>query len=109
MKTIPISGALVLATLLQAGCGMPVDPYSRTDMWTPEGAPIGNLAAMLADPHDLIRGRSETAGNVRRPGAAVERLWLGRPAALPTASTTGFAPAAAAAPAPPPPPAAGGS
>ena len=34
-----------------------MDPYARTDVWQPTGANAGNIAAMVANPHDLIRGR----------------------------------------------------
>lgn len=59
-----------------AGCSE-TDPYSRPGMWQPEGANAGNMAAMVANPSDLVRGQAGQ-GVTRQSGeAAVLRLWLG--------------------------------
>ncbi len=50
---IPLAGATLL---LASGC-VDRDPYRRTDVWYPTGAPAGNLAAMVANPTDLLHGR----------------------------------------------------
>ena len=72
------AGLLVLA--LCSGCGA-TDPYERDDLWQPEGAVQGNMAAMVADPHDLVAGHGPAS-----PAAygthAVEDLWNGHPKAL---------------------------
>jgi hypothetical protein len=66
-----------LLTLL-AGChGASLDPYQRTDVWQPEGTNDGNLAAMVANPNDLIRGQSDTSPQYKLGDQAVERLWRG--------------------------------
>ena len=68
----------LLALLLLSGCnGASLDPYQRTDVWTPEGANAGNLAAMVANPHDLIRGQSDTSPHYKQGSSAVDRLWRG--------------------------------
>jgi type IV pilus biogenesis protein CpaD/CtpE len=64
--------ALVL--LLLAGCAA-TDPYRRPGMWQPTGAAAGNLAVMLENPHDLIRGRGETKPPPKRGIDPVLRLW----------------------------------
>lgn len=68
--------ACVLAAL--AGC-TERDPYRRTDVWQPTGASAGNLAAQVADPNDLIRGRGATRVDGHNATTAVERLWNGTP------------------------------
>ena len=46
-----------VASLTRAGrLRLAYDPYLRTDVWQPTGANAANIAAMVADPHDLISG-----------------------------------------------------
>ncbi len=72
--------------LLVVGCAE-TDPFQRTGMWQPTGANTLNLAAMVATPRDLIRGR----GVVGTPGIeaapAVARYWANRPTALPSTTS----------------------
>jgi type IV pilus biogenesis protein CpaD/CtpE len=63
-----------LLTLL-GGCSR--DPYKRTDVWRPEGTNDVNLAAMVANPNDLIRGQSDTGPQYKLGTHAVEQLWHG--------------------------------
>ena len=56
-----------------AGCAEQ-DPYLRTDVWRPTGAPLANLAAQLADPHDLISGRSIGFTSAAAPVIAIGRI-----------------------------------
>jgi hypothetical protein len=76
LKLIAITGLIVLA-----GCDSR-DPYLRTDVWKPTGANAGNIAAMVADPHDLISGRSVDVQNSNEPALAVSHVWLDHPKPL---------------------------
>lgn len=70
--------ALFALLALLGGCnGASLDPYQRTDVWIPEGANDGNLAAMVANPNDLIRGQSDTSPHYKLGTSAVDRLWRG--------------------------------
>ena len=82
--------SLVLALLLLAGCE-DADPYRRKDVWYPTGANAGNIAAMVAEPHDLILGRGASQTDAREAATAVDRVWLDR--TKPLLSTAGAAPA----------------
>lgn len=79
---------LVLAGL--AGCA-DRDPYRRTDVWHPTGSNSANMAAMVADPHDLIRGRGVTASDSQPAVLAVDRISQGQPRSLIPGSTGGAA------------------
>lgn len=51
--------SLALPILLAAsGCTMVQDPMMREGTWHPTGANGANLAAMVANPHDLVEGQS---------------------------------------------------
>jgi len=86
--------ALLLGTLALAGCNK-IDPYQREGVWRPSTANDDNLAAMVADPADLTRGRGPGTGSIRTPVTAVQHLWQG-PAPSPKSgtgvSTSGAAP-----------------
>jgi hypothetical protein len=56
-----------------AGCAEQ-DPYLRSDVWRPTGASIANLAAQLANPHDLISGRSTGSAAAAAPAIAIDRI-----------------------------------
>jgi type IV pilus biogenesis protein CpaD/CtpE len=58
---------LASAVLTLAGCA-DLDPYHRQHVWYPTGASQANVAAMVANPEDLIRGR----GNAKVDGAVAE-------------------------------------
>lgn len=97
--------ALLLAL---TGCAQ-VDPYTRTGMWQPGGVNSLNLAAMVANPHDLMQGRGSAGAQGTTATAAVERLLAGVPTPLPSvsAATTPGSGAGNAAAGPAPAPAAG--
>ncbi|MBB2203312.1 hypothetical protein [Gluconacetobacter tumulisoli] len=78
----------VLCLLALAGCAE-MEPYRKPYAWHPTGANAANLAAMVADPHDLERGHDAGAVDAQAPVLAVERLRVDRPKALP--STSGIA------------------
>jgi len=63
------------ACLLALGGCEDRDPYRRTDVWKPTGANAANIAAMVADPRDLLQGRGATRSDIRSPELAVERVW----------------------------------
>ncbi len=72
---------LVMTTC--AGCAF-MDPYERVGMWRPRGSNEGNLAAMVADPHDLQVGKSSPTTDALLAAAAVDRLRHDKVKALPS-------------------------
>jgi type IV pilus biogenesis protein CpaD/CtpE len=64
---------LILATSC-AGCAM-TDPYQRAGMWQPSGAVQANLAAMVANPGDLVTGHGDGQAAHYQSTGAVDRLW----------------------------------
>ena len=56
-RSMTLRFAAVASLVVLAGCDSRMIPYLRTDVWQPTGANAGNIAAMVADPHDLISGR----------------------------------------------------
>jgi type IV pilus biogenesis protein CpaD/CtpE len=95
---------LVLLVMAVAGCASS-DPYRRTDVWAPTGSNAGNIAAMVADPNDLIHGRSDNTGDALQAVGAIDRVRQDRAKPLTGLSDTA-APAASAPPAAGAPPAA---
>jgi hypothetical protein len=90
MKPILQSGvAAGLATLL-SGCNA-LEPYGRADAWHPTGANAANLAAMAADPADLVRGRGTGASDGLAAAAAVDRLRHDHVKPLPEGNSTSSA------------------
>lgn len=77
----PASWLLLAAVALLAGCGSR-DPYRRTDVWRPTGANAANLAAMVANPHDLIDGRGSDRQLTKAQELAVQRIWLDKPKSM---------------------------
>lgn len=67
--------ALALVLVL-SGCDA-TDPYRRSDVWYPTGANAGNIAAMAANPGDLVIGRGARGPEPRGGVAAVEKYWQG--------------------------------
>jgi uncharacterized membrane protein YgcG len=65
--------AFLAAALCVAAC-QEMDPYARTDMWQPTGANAGNIAAMVANPYDLIRGRGSDRTDSNEPVLAIHRV-----------------------------------
>ena len=65
--------------LMMAACTSSEGAYDRPGTWQPEGANAGNIAVMVADKRDLIRGRSNTdpTGAVIAD-AAIDRLVHGK-------------------------------
>jgi type IV pilus biogenesis protein CpaD/CtpE len=78
MRSLTIGFALAGSLLVLAGCDSR-DPYRRTDVWQPTGANAGNLAAMVADPQDLLAGRGDARMNASEPAIAASRIWADTP------------------------------
>jgi len=97
--------SLALLVVSVAGCASS-DPYRRTDVWSPTGSNAGNIAAMVAEPNDLLHGRSDNTGDSQQAAAAIDRVRQDRTKPLPDSS--GAAPPASSAPAPSPAAAPGG-
>jgi type IV pilus biogenesis protein CpaD/CtpE len=74
--------ALAGGVLALAGCES-MDPYHRQDVWYPTGASQANLAAQVANPNDLIRGRSDHVNDAARAEMAVTRVRQDKPKTLP--------------------------
>ncbi|MEJ0016004.1 MAG: hypothetical protein WDN25_05465 [Acetobacteraceae bacterium] len=74
--------SLFAGVLTLAAC-QEMDPYTRPGTWQPTGANAGNIAAMVADPYDLIRGRPATRVDSKASDLAVGRLWTDKPKPLP--------------------------
>ncbi len=71
------------------GC-MDRDPYRRTDVWRPTGANASNIAAQVADPNDMIRGRgSVPRANAEPSVLAVERIQTDHPKVLRSMGSSG--------------------
>ena len=90
-RPLPRLGA-VLGLLLLSGCAA-TDPFHRPGAWRPEGVNQANIAAMLARPADLLRGRDAGGTDSPLATAAVTRLWEGPPS--PAAAAAGASPAVA--------------
>jgi len=71
----------LIAILACAGCDA-LDPALRDDVWRPTGANAGNIAAMVADPADLAKGRGSTVSDTKASSIAVEHIWEGQPQPL---------------------------
>lgn len=79
---------LIAGVLTIAACGER-DPYYRTDVWRPTGANAANLAAMVANPHDLIAGRGVSRVDTKASTIAVNRIWAADPKPLPAGASAG--------------------
>lgn len=83
-----VRGTIIGSVLCLAAC-QDIDPYTRSDTWQPTGANQGNLAAMVANPYDLIRGRGVPSIDTKESTIAVGRLWTDQPKPLPGAGGGG--------------------
>jgi uncharacterized membrane protein YgcG len=83
-----VRGTLIGSVLCLAAC-QDMDPYTRSDTWQPTGANQGNLAAMVANPYDLIRGRGVPSIDTKASTLAIGRLWTDQPKMLPGAGGGG--------------------
>jgi len=78
-----LGGAFSVAILLGllGGCE-DRDPYHRTDVWYPSGVNAGNIAAMVANPADLISGHGVQRSDGKEAVTAVDRVWQDKPKKL---------------------------
>ena len=77
-----LRAAVAGVVLALAGCA-DTDPYMKPGRWQPTGANAVNLAAMVAKPTDLIRGRGATSAIGLEATPPVARLWSGKLTPLP--------------------------
>jgi type IV pilus biogenesis protein CpaD/CtpE len=78
---------LTLPLFLLTACGNG-EAYSGADSWSPSGANAQNIAAMIANPHDLVLGRSEGRADARQAAGAVDRVRQDKPKPLLSATTS---------------------
>ena len=76
-RYLSIGFGLLGGLLALGGCNR--DPYQRADVWKPTGANAANMAAMVANPHDFMQGRSASGANAKAPASAVDRIWSDQP------------------------------
>lgn len=69
----------IIGTLLALGACSQYEPFERVGTWRAEGSNQANLAAMAANPLDLVQGRSDHSPRFRQPGDAVTNLWATKP------------------------------
>jgi len=73
--------ALLAAALAVSAC-QDMDPYTRADTWQPSGSNAGNIAAQVANPYDLIRGRDFGRVDGASSSLAIGRVWTDTPKKL---------------------------
>ena len=86
LARLTLAGAVCVGLL--AGCASR-DPYKRDDVWYPTGANAANLAAQVADPNDLIRGRGDSKQLVDASARAIGRVRSDSPKSLTPGGTGG--------------------
>jgi hypothetical protein len=62
------------APLVLGACKVP-DASGADQVWAPKGINAANLAAMVANPADLVRGRGDTGPEHKLAAQAVLDLW----------------------------------
>ncbi|MGI4941903.1 MAG: CpaD family pilus assembly lipoprotein [Janthinobacterium lividum] len=92
-RTMVLLGVLAIASCTST------DPLTRDGLWQPSGANEANLAAMVADPADLVRGKEAEGSDGQRAAAAVARLRLDRVKPLPDSGIAQFTTTGTGAPA----------
>ena len=67
--------ALLLGgTATLAACGQDYDPLTRDGLWHPNHSNRADLALMVANPADLVRGTGTNTGDGQLAAAAIDRL-----------------------------------
>ncbi len=74
MRTSFKAALLLGGTAALAGCGQEYDPLTREGLWHPNHANRSNLALMVANPADLVRGTGAATGDGQLAAAAIDRL-----------------------------------
>jgi uncharacterized membrane protein YgcG len=77
----PLFASAVLSLLTLTGCDQ-IDPLTRPYGWQPSQANARNIAAMAANPADLIQGRSSKARRSNLDTDAIDHIWSGKPMPL---------------------------
>jgi hypothetical protein len=70
MQRLPLLPCFMLALLL-TGCYL--DPYQNPNDWSMSGATRKNLAVQVADPADLITGKSNAYSNGVAASAGIDK------------------------------------
>lgn len=73
---------LCLLPLLATAACSPHDFYDRPGDWLPSGANAANLAVMVADPLDLVRGVDTRGADGQEMETAITRWRAGKPKRL---------------------------
>ena len=74
MRTL-LNGLALTATLLSlAACNPAMDPLYRDGLFEPVHSNRANLALMVANPTDLVRGTGRATADGQLAAAAVDRL-----------------------------------
>ena len=89
------AAGFALAVLPLAVCATDTNQLEGT--WHPQGVNAVNIAAQVADPRDLVQGRSDTSPHYKSGAAAVSDLWSGKAAKQAAAAAASSAAAAQAA------------
>jgi hypothetical protein len=74
---ITLWAAAAISLLGLTGCNE-IDPLQRPYMWHPSGVNEQNIAAMAANPADLVHGRDAPQRRVVLESDGVARLWTGK-------------------------------
>jgi len=83
MPTRIIVRAALIATVLALAACQDMDPYTRPGTWQPTGSNAGNIAAQVANPYDLIRGRELGRPDSAQAVIAIGHVTADKPKALP--------------------------
>ncbi|HEY1935314.1 MAG TPA: hypothetical protein VGG99_25185 [Acetobacteraceae bacterium] len=81
VRNIGLGLSLLAGILCVSGCDA-FDPYGRDDVWKATGANSANIAAMVANPQDLLSGRGSATTSTKTPQLAVDRVWSDTPKQL---------------------------
>ena len=73
MRSVQVTLPLLLL-LGSSGCSMVTNPMLREGTWHPRGANAANLAAMVANPNDLVSGEAAEGAPGAVAVAPVEAL-----------------------------------
>ena len=81
--TIARTGLALLCIISTGGCASTDPVEGESGRWNPIGANNANLAAEIANPDDLLRGRGVETADGQMAAAAVARLRKGHVKSLP--------------------------
>jgi type IV pilus biogenesis protein CpaD/CtpE len=82
VRSLRFTVCLVALASMVSGCSL-TDPAVREGFWHPRGVNDGNLAVMVANPHDLVEGQSTNYSDGTLAAAAVDRLYRNQVKPLP--------------------------